>query len=301
MSSSVELHEIRAFLTLSEELHFARTAERLGLTPSRVSQTIATLETRLGARLFDRTSRRVTLTAAGGQLLERLAPAYQELQAALQETAAHATAATGPLRIGTYNRVVGGPHLIEIMDRFSAEHPACAVCYVDTGPRNYLEALRAGEVDILAARLPVTGPEFSIGPILTRAQTVILVGANHRLAARPAISHDDLAEETVTDIAAFQREMMDAFFPPLTSSGKRIKRVESPSWEQILVEIAAGRLLHPTVPFFLDYFSHPGVVAIPIADLPPSETALVWLSADRRAVIHQFVQTAQSVLSAAAS
>ena len=53
MWPDLELREIRMFLTLAEELHFGRTAERLGITPSRVSQTIRTLEARLGGRLFE--------------------------------------------------------------------------------------------------------------------------------------------------------------------------------------------------------------------------------------------------------
>ena len=64
----LERHEIEAFLTLAEELHFGRTAERLHVSTARVSQTIRKLERRVGAPLFDRTSRRVELSPAGGQL-----------------------------------------------------------------------------------------------------------------------------------------------------------------------------------------------------------------------------------------
>jgi hypothetical protein len=59
MWPAVELREIRAFLTLAEELHFGRAAERLELSSSRLSQTIRTLEAHVGRRLFERTSRRV--------------------------------------------------------------------------------------------------------------------------------------------------------------------------------------------------------------------------------------------------
>jgi DNA-binding transcriptional LysR family regulator len=52
MWSTVELREIRVLLTLAEELHFARTAERLQLTPSRVSQTLRELEAKLGVSSF---------------------------------------------------------------------------------------------------------------------------------------------------------------------------------------------------------------------------------------------------------
>ncbi len=65
MWSTVELRELRVFLTLAEELHFGRTAERLHVTPSRVSQILRELERKLGSQLVHRTSRHVELTALG--------------------------------------------------------------------------------------------------------------------------------------------------------------------------------------------------------------------------------------------
>jgi DNA-binding transcriptional LysR family regulator len=85
--AAAEGSELRAFLTLAGELHFARTAERLGLTPSRVSQLIRTLEERTGAPLFDRTSRRVRLTPLGAGLRDQLGPAYQQIAAAMHRPA----------------------------------------------------------------------------------------------------------------------------------------------------------------------------------------------------------------------
>jgi DNA-binding transcriptional LysR family regulator len=70
----VELREIEMFLALAEELHFGRTAERLYVSQSRVSQVIQLMETRVGGRLFERTSRRVQLTPLGAQLRDALAP-----------------------------------------------------------------------------------------------------------------------------------------------------------------------------------------------------------------------------------
>jgi hypothetical protein len=140
---------------------------------------------------------------------------------------------------------------------------------------------------------------FRVGPILTRESRVVLVARGHRFAGRPAICHEDLAGEVVSGASGAPREMMDAFFPPVTSSGRRIERIENFSWERILIMVAAGRLVHPTVPSFLDHFSHLGVVAVPIADLPLTETALVWLTDDRRAVIREFAQVARAVLESA--
>ncbi|HEV8206546.1 MAG TPA: LysR family transcriptional regulator, partial [Acidimicrobiia bacterium] len=71
----VELREIKVFLTLAEELHFGRTAERLGLTQSRVSQSLRSLERKLGEQLVRRTSRRVALTTPGERFRAEVGPA----------------------------------------------------------------------------------------------------------------------------------------------------------------------------------------------------------------------------------
>ena len=70
----LERYELETFLTLAEELHFGRTAERTHVSTARVSQTIKKLERRVGAPLFNRTSRHVELTPIGRQLYDDLTP-----------------------------------------------------------------------------------------------------------------------------------------------------------------------------------------------------------------------------------
>jgi hypothetical protein len=62
------------------------------------------------------------------------------------------------------------------------------------------------------------------------------------------------------------------------------------------MRIALGELVHPTVPSFLDHFQHPNVVGVPIRDLPASETALVWLTANRSLKLKAFERAARDVL-----
>ncbi|MFD0539990.1 LysR family transcriptional regulator [Actinomadura luteofluorescens] len=75
----VEQREIEIFLTVGEELHFGRSAERLRVSVAMVSKTIKKLERAVGAALFDRTSRRVALTPIGWRLYDDLRPAYQQI------------------------------------------------------------------------------------------------------------------------------------------------------------------------------------------------------------------------------
>src|SRR4051794_40927626 len=88
----MEIRHVRVFLTLSEELHFGRSARRLGLVQSAVSQTIQALEEEVGAELFERSKRRVALSSAGQAFI---APAKQALEAFEHAKASARSAASG--------------------------------------------------------------------------------------------------------------------------------------------------------------------------------------------------------------
>ncbi|WP_428390541.1 LysR family transcriptional regulator [Lichenicoccus sp.] len=80
-----EFAELRAFAEVARRQSFARAAEHLRVAPSTLSQTVRALEERLGITLLSRTTRRVSLTSAGARLLERFAPALDEMEAAVAE------------------------------------------------------------------------------------------------------------------------------------------------------------------------------------------------------------------------
>lgn len=79
------LKDLTAFLLVAEEGSFTRAAARLGISQSALSQVIRALETRLGLQLFARTTRSVSLTAAGSRLLELIGPAMGEIDSGLDE------------------------------------------------------------------------------------------------------------------------------------------------------------------------------------------------------------------------
>src|SRR6201992_3301104 len=76
------LDGVEAFLSVAERRSFRRAAADLGVTPSAISQAVRTLEARVGATLFTRTTRSVGLTEAGAKFLARAKPAFEELVAA---------------------------------------------------------------------------------------------------------------------------------------------------------------------------------------------------------------------------
>jgi DNA-binding transcriptional LysR family regulator len=91
---------LRAFVTVAEELNFTRAAERMHLAQQALSAQIRQLESRLGTKLFERTTRKVALTEAGELLLPHAAGVLTELDAGIESLRAASRAERATLRVG---------------------------------------------------------------------------------------------------------------------------------------------------------------------------------------------------------
>jgi DNA-binding transcriptional LysR family regulator len=276
MWSAIELRDIRVFLTLVTELHFGRAGERLGISHARVSQTISTLETRIGGRLFERSSRRVRLTPLGEQLYGRLAPAYEALQLALAATADEAASATCVLRIG-FTMTSEGPTLSRVIRAFRDRHPTCQVILHEADILDPYQALRRGETDVLCHYRPINQPDLAVGPELARYPVRLAMPRGHRLAGRDSVSVEDLADEEVARVpATFPAELHDMFLPPTTRSGRPIRRTYAvKTFKEIVPLIAQGRIVFPIGPSTVGA-DREDIVTVPIRDVPPLVLTLIW-------------------------
>jgi DNA-binding transcriptional LysR family regulator len=113
---------LRAFRLVGEHASFTRAAEMLKVTPSALSQTMSQLEEHLQVRLLQRTTRRVRLTEAGLQLLQRIAAPLAEIDAALEETRRQSDSPAGRLTI-TASRVAASAYIEPILTSFLLRYP----------------------------------------------------------------------------------------------------------------------------------------------------------------------------------
>jgi DNA-binding transcriptional LysR family regulator len=300
MFSAVELREIRAFLTLAEELHFGRSAGRLQLTPSRVSQTLRELEAKVGGQLLSRTSRRVGLTPLGERFLAEVGAPYHELSRALERAVDDNRSLDGALHVGMLAASSGGPHLTAIVEAFERLHPQCEVRLSEVFFTDPLGPLRRSEIDLMATRLPIKQPDLVVGPTLLREPRVVAVAGDHPLANRDAVSIEDIAGYSVAPITDTPKELIDSVIPRVTPSGRRIRRLSQrpKSPHELTALVARGKIVHPTVPSFAEYFGQPSITYIPITDLPASESGLVWRRRDPNPRLGEFVRVTREVLAA---
>ncbi len=300
MWPTVELRELRLFLTLAEELHFGRTAEKLRLTPSRVSQTLRSLEDRLGAQLVHRTSRRVQLTPFGERFLRDVEPAFTRLTAVLERTSADAGTPEGTLRLGLLSGPAGGPHLIEIIRAFETQHPECAVEVVQVSWDDPFGRLRENDVELMATWIPLEQRDLVVGPILAKEPRVLAVARDHPLADRDTVDAEVLADYPVVRFDNWPRELHEAMVPFRTPSGRPTAATRIPVGERavldIAVRVARGELIHPTVASVAPYMGDLDLVFVPMPGMPPLRSALVWRRPARDLKLRTFIAVARDVL-----
>ena len=117
-----DLADLTAFVAVADRLSFRAAASQLGVTPSALSHSMRQLEERLGVRLLHRTTRSVSLTDAGGRLLDRLRPAIDQIAGALEDLNEERQRPMGRLRIYAVH-VAGAAVVAPIWKRFLATYP----------------------------------------------------------------------------------------------------------------------------------------------------------------------------------
>jgi DNA-binding transcriptional LysR family regulator len=187
----VELRQLRYFVAVAEELHFGRAAESMHIVQSAVSQQIRRLERELGVDLFDRSPRRVRLTAAGECFLPEARTVLEAERRARAAVAAFTSERAAVLRLGTSTGL--GEHLDRVLDAFAELAPGVGVELVSAPAAERLGQVAGGRLDAAFVRGgdgPVPG--VRILP-LWPDPLVAAIPARHPLAGASGVALADLA------------------------------------------------------------------------------------------------------------
>jgi len=163
--TSGDFGQLRAFVAVGEALSFTRAAETLGVSPSALSQTVRAFEARVGVRLLNRTTRSVSLTDAGENLLRRVSPAVAELGSAVGQVRRYRDRPAGLVRVHAF-RSAAELYIAPMLAGFHDAYPDVVIdlvlddAVVDIVAEGFDVAIRIGEVierDMVAVKL---GPEL---------------------------------------------------------------------------------------------------------------------------------------------
>ena len=189
-----ELRHLRYFLAVAEELNYTRAAERLHIAPQALSAAIQQLESGLGVRLFERTTRKVELTEAGAALEPEARRTLTHAHAAVRAAERAARGETGTLRVGflasTANYILP-PVVRAVRERY----PGIDLRVEELAVAELVAAVRDRRLDAGITRPPLLDDASLVTEHVLTEPVAAVVPADHRHAGRSSLLLADLAGE----------------------------------------------------------------------------------------------------------
>jgi DNA-binding transcriptional LysR family regulator len=204
-----DLQQLQGFVAVAERGSFRAGAEHIHLSPPALSRRIDKLETILGARLFNRTTREVELTPLGRVFLERARTAVDDLESAMlaiDDLAAHrggrVTVACVPSAALYF--------LPSVVGRFATHYPGIKVRLIDESMNQVLQSVRSGESDFGIGFMNTLLPEITFEAVHTDP-FVLAVPRTHPLAKRRAVNWADIQSQSLITVArsSGNRQLLD--------------------------------------------------------------------------------------------
>jgi DNA-binding transcriptional LysR family regulator len=290
----VELRDIEIFLTLAEELHFGRTAERLHVSAARVSQAIKKQERAIGAELFARNSRSVRLTPVGEQLRDDLRQVHQGLTRTLERARLAARGKTGTLRVSLFPANV--QELRRYWETFRARHPQWELRLRMSAYQDPFAQLRNGEADILVTWLPVEEPDLTVGPLLFAEPRVLAVAGGHALTRRSSVSLEAVGDFQHVTIESVPGYWFDHYVPELTPEGRSIDRTATvDNLEDAFMATVLGEAVTLFPVHVSRYYPRPDIVYLPVRDMDALPYGPVWRSDAENDMIRAFARVVRDL------
>lgn len=277
------LTELRYIVTLAQEQHFGRAAERCYVSQPTLSIAVKKLEDELGIALFERTKSRVQPTPLGEQIVAQ-ANLVLEQTATIKDMAdAGKDQLSSPLAVGAIFTI--GPYLlpqfIPHLQTLASKMPL----YVEDGyTHNLRKKLRNGELDVIIIALPFSEPDVVTQPLFEE-NFVVLMPHNHPLTAKKEIDPNELSDQKMLLLGEGHcfRDQVLTTCPSIHHSGEESSNVrtaaEGSSLETLRHMVASGLgiTILPESAAISNIYSSNLLVTRPFKSPAPSRTvALAW-------------------------
>jgi DNA-binding transcriptional LysR family regulator len=284
----MELQQMRYVVAVAETSSFTRAAERCLVVQSALSHQVARLEKELGARLFERTSRRVRLTPAG----EAFLPAARQCLRAAERAAAEVAAAVGEVRgrlaVGLIPTVTAAD-IPEALREFRERYPHVRITLRVGASDDLTEQVRQGALDVAFLGLPTTARPHGVAAYeLARDRLVAVVAPDHPLAGEAVVGLRRLAAEVFVDLPAGTagRAQSDQAFA--AAGIVRDVAFEVTTADYIARLVAPGLCVALLPAAYAPRLA--GVVTVDVADAPARVQYVIWSGVGRTPAATAFLR-----------
>ncbi|RYF70989.1 MAG: LysR family transcriptional regulator [Comamonadaceae bacterium] len=244
---NVTLRQLRVFRSVAEGRNFSRAGDEVGLTQPAVSRAIGELESQLGLRLLDRTTREVVLTDAGQSLAARLERVLDELDQTLQDVAGLANAHSGKVRVAT-SPTLSANVMPACIAACAAQAPGVRFMLLDRIQQDVLDSVRSGEVDFGVVVEPSAANDLHCEAILNDP-FVLVAPPGHPLSARKSVRWSALDGQALVllDHASGSRRLIDEALARHSAICEVRQQVGHPTTVFRMVEAGIGISVMPAL------------------------------------------------------
>jgi DNA-binding transcriptional LysR family regulator len=270
----MELRQLAYVVAVAHHRNFTRAAEEMLVAQPALSVQVQNLERELGVRLFERTTRRVELTPAGGAFIVRAQRILAEASAAEREMAEYAGAVRGRVRIGAWGTI--NPDLPTLLAGFLVDHPDNDITISEENSDVMLQMIRSGELDVA---LPIMRDGLNLEDIehvvFLDEPFVLIVNPTSRLAYRRQVAIEEL---TSVPLIVFKpgsvvRYLVERAFARVALVPRIVVETAETSAARAFVAAGVGAAL---IPRSVAERVGPPVAIVPIRHGPRRVSALAW-------------------------
>ncbi len=269
--------ELEYFIAVAEELHFGRAAKRVHIEQPPLSRRIKTLEEELGAKLFERDKRSVSLTPEGAYFLEEARAILERMRLAKATVSGMARGEAGELRIGFVTPVLHTPFSGAIRE-FGAAHPGVALRLRQESSGEQIRRLRSGDLHLGFIRPYALSLEgLGVTPFWSEPYALIMP-AGHPLSRHQAVPIALLSGEPMLMFPRWvNRVLHDAIMAIFHAAGVSLNIVQEVKESQTSITLVEAGLGLALLPWSVTSERRPGLAYRPIlGDLPPVEISIAW-------------------------
>jgi len=299
----MELRQLRYFMAVADELHFGRAAQRLHMSQPPLSVQVGRLEREVGTPLFIRSTRRVTLTAAGRHLQERARRILDEVDAVRADMRDYVDGLAGQLTAGfvsSANYTV----LPEVVRLFRARRPKVSLTLVPLTSGEQFDRLRDGTLDIGIVRdeFPgaATGPAMLSTAVVFEERLVACLPAGHELAGRAEVTFEEIIE---VPMISYPRALMPGYVDRVTgmlAEAGSMRVVEEVVHQETALGFVAAGVGTSILPESVRQLVPPSIAVVPLAGSPTTRLMAAWRSReDESAVCNAFMECLRDAAAAA--
>ena len=292
----MDIRQLKCFVAVAEELHFRRAGERLGLSQSALSERVSALEHELGARLFFRTARQVSLTQAGSEFVQDANRILADIERAVSNVRHTAESDLRHIRVSGVDEAIS-MLLPKALLAFRRTDPRVHVQVLETASsEQHAQELIGHRTDVAFVRTP-QHDDFVTSELLHRQPVLVVLAETNPLSSAVSLSASDIADQPIVGYPKHARPILhEALWSGFRKIGAQPNIVCEIIDKSTMLQFVAQGLGIALAPAWVRNISPLGVSFVPFE---PCENLIELYIAFRKAgnsdTVKRFVETVRTI------